>query len=109
MRLLSVLVEVQGLSADGAEVTDAEVIAAIRANHLRSNISQRCYVHHHWDRAWVDPGGTVFGFGPYVKLPVDWLLRPGSDETAEVVIRVYAPARLRRRLARLWQRSNAGD
>lgn len=85
-------------------MTDADVIAAIRANHLETNISNRYYVRHHWDRAWVDQGGTIFGPGPYVKLPVDLATNdePNSP-TEEVTIRVYAPARLRRRLARLWQ------
>jgi hypothetical protein len=87
-------------------LTDAEVIAAIRQRHLKANIRNPYYVRHHWDRAWVDPGGTVFGPGPYVKLPVDWLVRAGSDETDEVVIRVYAPARLRRRLAREWKKKD---
>lgn len=90
-------------------MTDAEVIAAIRANHLKANIRSPYYVRHYWDRAWLDPGGTIFGDGPYVKLPVDWRRYdfgdPRGDETDEVVIRVYAPARLRRRLAKLWVRS----
>jgi len=81
-------------------LTDAAVIEAIRMNHLKANISNPYYVRHHWDQAWVDPGGTIFGLGPYVKLPVDWLIRDGGDETSRVVIRVYAPARLRRRLAK---------
>jgi hypothetical protein len=84
-------------------VTDADVIAAIRANHLQANISNTAYVRHHWDEAWLDPGGTIFGEGPYVKLPVDWLMCDGSEDTERVVIRVYPPARLRRRLNRRWQ------
>ena len=85
-------------------MTDAAVIAAIRANHLKANIHNRFYVRQYWDRAWLDPGGTIFGPGPYVKLPVDWLRAEGSDETEEVVIRVYAPARLQRQLAKRWTR-----
>ncbi len=84
-------------------LTDADVIAAIRANHLKANISDSTYVRHHWSKAWVDSGGTVFGAGPYVKLPVDWLVKHGSTKTERVVIRVYAPARLQRRLARDWK------
>jgi hypothetical protein len=74
-------------------MTDAEVIAAIRKDHLKANIAE--YESHyavHWDRARVDPGGTIFGPGPYLKVPVSY----GGDE---LVIRVYPPARLRRRLA----------
>jgi hypothetical protein len=82
-------------------MTDAEVIAAIRANHLKANISNIYYVRHYWDEAWLDPGGTIFGDGPYVKLPVDWVIQ--GDETARVVIRVYPPARLRRRLSKRWR------
>ena len=32
-----------------ASLTDADVIAAIRADHLQTNISNRHYVRHHWD------------------------------------------------------------
>jgi hypothetical protein len=81
-------------------VTDAEVITAIRANHLKANISNPYYVRHHWDQAWVDRGGTIFGPGPYVHLPVDAVWEDGSDKTDRLVIRVYPPARLRRKLAR---------
>jgi hypothetical protein len=83
-------------------MTDADVIAAIRANHLKANICDPYYVRHYWDEAWVDPGGTIFGHGPYVHLPVDLLTLEGSDDTDRVVIRVYAPAKLRRRLAKCW-------
>jgi hypothetical protein len=82
-------------------MTDADVIAAIRSNHLKANIGwceRKRSVKLHWDRAWLDPGGTVFGDGPYVKLPITnyW----GTGE--ETVHRVYAPARLLRRLRRHW-------
>lgn len=86
-------------------MTDAEVIAAIRANHLQANISNPYYVRHYWDEAWVDPGGTMFGPGPYLRLPVDWAMDDSPNpKTERVVIRVYAPARLQRRLAKLWER-----
>lgn len=78
-------------------MTDAAVIDAIRRCHLKANISNRFIVRHHWGKAWVDPGGTIFGEGPYVKLPVDWLM-DDSGRTERVTIRVYPPARLRRRL-----------
>lgn len=86
-------------------LTDADVIAAIRRRHLKANIELACYVRHYWKLAWVDVGGTIFGLGPYVHLPVDCLVRDGSRQTARVTIRVYAPARLRRRLARDWRPS----
>lgn len=88
--------------SDWHPLSDRDVIAAIRRCHLKANISQSVYVRHHWKLAHVDPGGTIFGPGPYVKLPVDWLVRTGSKETTRVTIRVYAPARLRRRLAKRW-------
>ena len=79
-------------------MTDAEVIAAIRRNHLQANISETYPRQRRWDLATVDPGGTIFGPGPYVKLPIErW------DNTAP--IRVYAPERLRRQLAKQWRRS----
>lgn len=83
-------------------MTDKDVIVAIQQNHRRANIRNREYVRHHWDAAWVDKGGTVFGPGPYVHLPVDMLIREGSAETERVTIRVYAPERLRKRLAKAW-------
>jgi hypothetical protein len=84
-------------------MTDADVITAIRHCHLKANIRNPYYVRHHWKLAWVDPGGTLWGDGPYVKLPVDWLWKKGSKRTDRVTIRVYAPARLRRRIARRWK------
>ena len=82
---------------------DAEVIAAIRRCHLKANIGhieRKRGVTLRWDMAWVDPGGTIFGPGPYVKLPITnyW----GGGEST--VHRVYAPARLRRKLASAWTR-----
>ena len=77
-------------------LTDAEVVTAIRKHHLRANIGK--FEHDpamtiHWDEATVDPGGTIFGLGPYLKVPVTG---NGWDGTRH---RVYAPERLRKRLA----------
>ncbi len=85
----------------GRALTDAQVIAAIRANHLKANIDrferepERCG-RPVWERAWIDPGGTIFGVGPYLKVPIE------GGEWDGCVQRVYAPARLRVRLARRW-------
>jgi hypothetical protein len=75
-------------------VSPHEIIAAIRREHLKANIAKfevdpQAVIH--WDRAWVDSGGTIFGPGPYLKVPVS---HPGWGET---VHRVYPTARLRRR------------
>lgn len=75
---------------------DADIIAAIRKTHLKANIDEyerKPGAIVMWDRARVDPGGTIFGPGPYLKVPVTW-----DGET--VTVRVYPPARLRRRLER---------
>lgn len=82
-------------------MTDSDVIAAIRKHHLKANIADLpADADQHWSRAWVDPGGSIWGEGPYVKLPVSYC----GDE---YVIRVYAPARLRRRLAARWEQGRA--
>ena len=73
-------------------MTDREVIEAIRANHLKANIDAHergetgAVVR--WDRAWLDRGGTIFGAGPYAKVPIEF-------EDDEIVVRVYPPERLR--------------
>ena len=81
-------------------MTDEHVIAAIRARHLKANISpfeEGLEGRPDWDHATIDPGGTIFGAGPYLKVPIvggEW------DGTRQ---RVYPPARLRRRLAAKWE------
>lgn len=80
-------------------MTDRDVIAAIRETHLKANIARfeqnpKCRVY--WDEATVDPGGSIFGPGPYLKVPVTG---EGWDGTRH---RVYAPARLQRKLAKYW-------
>ena len=87
-------------------MTDRDVIAAIRACHLRANIGQfedDKTTTVHWDSpdVTVDPGGTIFGPGPYIKVPVTGA---GWDGTRH---RVYAPERLRRRIAKRWKPSGA--
>lgn len=82
-------------------MTDMDVISAIRACHLKANIAafesdpQR-WGRPDWSGAYVDPGGTIFGPGPYLKVPIV------GGEWGGTTQRVYAPARLRRRLAALW-------
>lgn len=83
-------------------MTDADVIAAIRKTHLKANIdmlewAEMCGGRVAWEKAWIDHGGAIFGPGPYLKVPIEggeW------DGTAH---RVYAPAKLRRRLAQQWK------
>lgn len=78
-------------------MTDTDVIRAIRRQHLKANIERYKQLERlgravlDWDNAAVDPGGTVFGPGPYLKLPI-------VMDRDHVVIRVYPPERLRRRL-----------
>lgn len=84
-------------------MSDREIVRAIRARHLKANIAW--YEAHpdwytlHWRAAFVDPGGTIFGPGPYVKLPVT--MHEPNSRRDRIVIRVYAPERLRRKLAAL--------
>ena len=72
-------------------MTDAEVITAIKANHLRANVSwlEQAGGTLDWDRAVLDPGGTIFGPGPYAQVPTTM---------DDAWIRVYPPERLRKRL-----------
>ena len=74
-------------------LTDADVIAAIREHHLVI----RAPGIRMWREATVDPGGTIFGPGPYAHLPIL------CDDDERIVVRVHAPARLRRRLAARWR------
>ena len=88
-------------------MTDAEVLDAIRAKHLKGIIGW--YEEHpeqgriRWDEAWIDPG---FGLtsGPYAHVPITLLANDRPCD--EVVYRVRAPERLRRRLAAKWQPSD---
>ncbi len=88
-------------------MSDAEVIAAIRKRHKRYNI--RVWERHprrgtvRWERASVDPGGTIFGPGPYLHVPIT--MNPvwyGCED--EIAVRVYPPERLRKKLAKQWKR-----
>lgn len=83
-------------------MTDAQVIAAIAKHHLKANIAPferdpDVFGRAMWQKAWVDPGGSIFGPGPYLKVPIE------GGQWAGTVQRVYPPARLRRRLAGLWK------
>lgn len=83
---------------------DAKIIALIRADHLKANIGHferdtKSSILH-WDEAWIDPGGTIFGppGAPYLKVPVTSRLFSDEDKLPR---RVYATARLRRKLTRM--------
>lgn len=80
------------------KLTDADIIAAIRNKHKRANLGYEKMDEFtvQWDEAWVDPGGTIFGPGPYLKVPIH---HKGKYYCA---VRVYAPERLRRSLAERW-------
>jgi len=87
-------------------VTDADVIAAIRADPLGINVAEiETHSRLLWEEAWVDPGGVAWGPGPYLKVPVVPLdeARPWRDVESARVLRVYAPERLRRKLAKQWR------
>jgi hypothetical protein len=75
-----------------------DIVTMIRHTHLAATIDHLegdPMVTVHWDRAWIDPGGTAIrGAGPYLHVPVT------HADGEETVHRVYPPARLRRRLAR---------
>lgn len=82
-------------------LTSAEVLAIIREKHLKASLRwfhKQPGVVIHWDRAWLDPGGVIFGLGPYAKVPVT------LTDNDQRVIRVHVAEPLRKRLARLWIR-----
>ncbi len=86
-------------------LSDAEVLAAIRANHRKANISgyeARADAVIHWEQAWIDPGGVLWGSGPYAKVPITF-----KDEGPawDIVVRVYPPEWLRKRLHKQWERA----
>jgi len=85
---------------------ETQIIAAIRANHLKANIgwiedkgrrprhsTTRRPITIHWDRAWLDGGGASGWYYLHVPITGYW----GGDE--ETTHRVYPPARLRRKFA----------
>ena len=92
-------------------LTNQEVVDVIHADHLQANID--CYEGHpergaiQWDRAWVDRGGTIFGPGPYLHVPIILTEEWGGPD--EIQTRVYAPARLQRRLAEEWENMRYGE
>ena len=73
-------------------MTDAEIIAAIRKMHLTIDVPPDAVLD--WERATVDPGGTFFGPGLYLHVPVT------TCDGDRLVVRANAPKRIRKRLAR---------
>lgn len=88
-------------------MTDQDVIDAIRDRHLPCEWPLEpgpdADYRVDWDDATVDPGGTVFGPGPYLHVRIE--MADGSDEW---VIRVYPPEPLRQHLAAAWRPSTTG-
>ena len=85
---------VRRTSSSSPALTNAEVIAWIRRDHLKAHFPGTPL----WDLATVDSGvASIFGSGPYLHVPVD------MDDGDRLWIRVHAPARLRRRLAARWR------
>jgi hypothetical protein len=77
-------------------MTKAEVIAAIVANHLKANIDHferepERWGRPVWERAWLDGCPACY----YLHVPIEGGEWDGTQQ------RVYPPARLRRKLARL--------
>lgn len=78
-------------------MTDFDVIAAIRRSHLIFDSEHFPGADVQWERATIDLGGTsLWGLGPYLHVPVE-------VDGDSFVVRVHAPARLRRRLAAQWK------
>lgn len=81
---------------------ERKALAAIRATHLQANIGghERGMTGGvpQWDAAWLDPGGVIWGPGPYAKVPIHF---PEGGSGWDIVVRVYPPERLRKRLAKL--------
>jgi hypothetical protein len=75
---------------------DLEAIALIREHHLSYGYGGGPHVER-WDLCWID----WMGGAPYVKLPI--VLMDGAEPYDEVVVRVRAPARLHKKLAKVWQ------
>ena len=76
-------------------LTPQQIIAAIQQMHLKANIGvyeSNPFARIYWYEACIDPGGTIFGLGPYLKVPV-------TLDGERTVHRVYPPERLRKRLA----------
>ena len=78
-------------------MTGKQVIAAIRANHLKSNISAHeddpaTWGHPDWDKAWLDGNPAC----AYIHVPIV------GGEYDGTVQRVYPPARLQRKIEKAW-------
>jgi hypothetical protein len=58
-----------------------------------------------WSRAWVDPGGTIFGPGPYLHVPDRHVSDPWEEDPEDDVSRrVYCPYGYPEEGVRFWVR-----
>lgn len=81
-------------------LTDADMIRLIQQHHHRTNIGPHeddPSARIQWEKAWVDPGGSIFAGCPYLHVPV---FQPGWSEPGwDPVRRVYPNARAQRLIA----------
>jgi hypothetical protein len=89
-------------------MTDQEVIEAVQLNALEwRHMVAGQIVWERWEEATVDPGGSLWGPGPYVKLPVDVVYEDGTEDL--ITVRVHPREWIRRILASALARQEANE